>query len=170
MQNSASVRGLYNTGADISCISLKVFRQIQPQNRPKKLEGGILPKFKSAGGQILPVHGKCQFKAQIGTKAIAHEFYIIPELNNLLILGIDFIQQHQLWYCPKNWSFAWEGQPNWGAGHLKVCSVVTIPPLSVAFVKVAVRTEVRVTCASPTSQVPNTRSSPEGPTWYHPMP
>jgi hypothetical protein len=46
LQNSVSVRGLYDTGADISRISLKVFREIQPQNRPKKLEGGILPKFK----------------------------------------------------------------------------------------------------------------------------
>jgi hypothetical protein len=100
-----------------------------------------LPKFKSAGGQILPVHGKYQFKAQIGTKAIEHEFFVIPDLNEPLILGIDFIQQHQLWYCPKNRSFAWEGQPNWGTGHLKVCSAVTIPPLSVAFVKVAIRTE-----------------------------
>ncbi len=58
-----------------------MFWEIQPQNRPKKLEGGILAKFKSASGQILPVHGKYQFKAQIGTKAIEHEFFVIPELN-----------------------------------------------------------------------------------------
>ncbi len=105
------------------------------------MEGGITPKFKSAGGQILPVDGKYQFKVQIGTKSIQHEFYVIPDLNEPIILGIDFIQQHQLWYCPKNRSFAWEGQPNWGTGHLKVCSAVTIPPLSVAFIKVAIRTE-----------------------------
>ncbi len=40
----------------------------------------------------MPVHGKYQLKAQIGTKAIKHEFYVIPELNEPLILGIDFIQ------------------------------------------------------------------------------
>ncbi len=89
----------------------------------------------------MPVHGKYQFKAQIGTKAIEHEFYVIPELNEPLILGINFIQQHQLWYCPKNRLLAWEGQPNWGAGHLKVCSAVTIPSLWVAFIKVDIRTE-----------------------------
>jgi hypothetical protein len=87
------------------------------------------------------VHGKYKLKAHIGTKEIQHEFYVIPDLNEPLILGIDFIQQHQLWYCPKNRSFAWEGQPNWGTGHLKVCSAVTIAPLSVAFIKVAIRTE-----------------------------
>ncbi len=55
-------------------------------------------------------------------------------------MGIDLIQQYQLWYCPKNCSFAWEGQPNWGSGHLKVRSA-TIPTLSVAYIKVIVCTE-----------------------------
>ena len=50
VQNAVSVKGLYDTGADISCLSLKVFRQISPENRPKKLETSSLPKFKSAGG------------------------------------------------------------------------------------------------------------------------
>jgi hypothetical protein len=80
---------------------------------------------------------------QIGTKSLQHELYVIPNLNEPLILGINFIQLHQLWYCPKNCSFAWEGQPNWGTGHLKVCSATTIPPLSVTYVKVAVQTECR---------------------------
>jgi hypothetical protein len=141
VHNSVSVRGLYDTGADSSCLNLKVFRQIPPELRPKKIEQSLLPKFKSAGGETLPVHGKYKLKAHIGTKEIQHEFNVIPELNEPLILGIDFIQQHQLWYCPKNRSFAWEGQPNWGTGHLKVCSAVTIPPLSVTFIKVAIRTE-----------------------------
>jgi len=141
IQNAVSVKGLYDTGADISCLSLKVFRQIPPELRPKKLDSQNLPKFKAAGGQILPVCGRYQFRVQIGTKTLQHDFYVIPDLSEPLILGIDFIQQHQLWYCPKNRSFAWEGQPNWGAGHLKVCSATTIAPLSVAFIKVAIRTE-----------------------------
>jgi hypothetical protein len=120
IQNAVSVKGLNDTGADISCLSLRVFRQIPHELRPKKLENHKLPQFKVAGGQILPVCGRYQFRVQIGTKTLQHEFYIIPELSEPLTLGIDFIQQHQLWYCPKNRSFAWEGQPNWGKGHLKV--------------------------------------------------
>jgi hypothetical protein len=61
-----------------------------------------------------------------------HQFYVIPDLTESLILGINFIQKHQLWYCQKNRSFEWEGRPNWGQGNLKVCNAVTIPPLSVA--------------------------------------
>jgi gag-polyprotein putative aspartyl protease len=92
IQNLVSVRGLYDTGADISCLSLKVFQQILHEHRPKKLEGQITPKFKSAGAQILPVCGRYQFRVQIGIKTLQHNFYVIPELNESLILGIDFIQ------------------------------------------------------------------------------
>jgi hypothetical protein len=77
----------------------------------------------------------------MGTKFLTHEFYVIPNLNEPLILRIDFIQKHQLWYCRKNRSFAWEGQPNWGQGHLKISFATTILPLSVAFIRATVRTE-----------------------------
>ena len=87
-----------------------------------------LPKFKMAGGQPLKVRGRYNLRVRIGTKFLQHEFYVISDLNEPLILGIDFIQKHQLWYCPKNRSFAWEGQPNWGQGHLKVAAATSIPP------------------------------------------
>jgi hypothetical protein len=35
------------------------------------------------------------------TKSSKHKCYVIPDLNKPLIFGIDFIQKHQLWYCPK---------------------------------------------------------------------
>jgi len=82
---------------------------------------------------------KCNLK--IGNKTLAHQFYLISNLNEPLILGIDFIQKHQLWYCPKNRSFDWEGQPNLGQGHLKVCNATVIPPLSVAYLKATICTE-----------------------------
>ncbi len=141
VQNSLRVRGLYDTGADISCISEKVFRQLPPSYRPQKLTSDKTPNFRSAGGQALPVQGLYEFKLRINTKFIKHKFYVIPDLNELLILGIDFIQEHQLWYCPKNKLFAWEGQPNWGQGHLKVCQATVIPPLSMAYLKATIRTE-----------------------------
>jgi hypothetical protein len=139
LQNCISIKGLYDTGADISCVSEKYFRQLPPPYQPIKLKTETLPRFKTAGGQPLTVRGRCKFRVRIGTKFLQHKFY--PDLNEPLILGIDFIQKHQLWYCPKNRSFAWEGQPNWGQGHLKVAAATTIPPLSVAFIRATVRTE-----------------------------
>jgi len=128
LQNCLAIKGLYDTGADISCLSEKFFRQLPPHHRPTKLQTEALPKFKTAGGQPLKVRGRYNFRVRIGTKFLQHEFYVISDLNEPLILGIDFIQKHQLWYCPKNRSFAWEGQPNWGQGHLKVAAATSIPP------------------------------------------
>jgi hypothetical protein len=141
IQNALKIRGLYDTGADISCMSEKFFRELPPHHRPQKLNMDKLPNFCSAGGQPLPVRGLYEFNFRINSKFVKHKCYVIPDLNQPLILGIDFIQQHQLWYCPKNKSFAWEGQPNWGQGHLKVCNAIVIPPLSVAYIKATIRTE-----------------------------
>ncbi len=99
------------------------------------------PIFAVQGGQPLPVRGLYEFAFTLNGKQIKHPCYVIPDLNEPLILGIDFIQHHQLWYCPKNKSFAWENQPNWGQGHLKICSATVIPSLSVAYIKASVRTE-----------------------------
>jgi hypothetical protein len=119
VQNSLRVRGLYDIGADILCMSEKVFRQLPTPYRPKKLVTDKQPNFWSAGGQPLPVRGLYKISLRIDKKFVKHNFYVIPDLNEPLILGIDFIQKHQLWYCPKNKSFAWEGQPNLGQGHQK---------------------------------------------------
>jgi hypothetical protein len=122
-------------------MSEKIFQQLPTPSRPKKLASDKQPNFRSAGGQPLPVRGLYEINLKIDKKFVKHNFYVIPDLNEPLILGIDFIQKHQLWYCPKNKSFAWEGQPNWGQGHLKVCQGTVIPPLSVAYLKATIRTE-----------------------------
>ena len=83
IQNAVSVKGLYDTGADISCLSLKVFRQIPPELRPKKLDSHNLPKFKAAGGQILPVCGRYQFRVQIGTSHYSTNSTLYPIWANL---------------------------------------------------------------------------------------
>ena len=141
IQNALKVRGLYDTGADISCMSEKTFRDLPPQNRLQKLNMAKLPNFCSVGGQPLPVRGLYEFNFHINSKFLKHKCYVILDLEEPFILGINFIQQHQLWYCPKNKSLAWEGQPNWGQGQLKVCNATIIRPLSVAYVRATIRTE-----------------------------
>jgi hypothetical protein len=89
-QKMLRLRGLYDTVADISCMSEKVFWQLPLNARPKKLDSDKPQKFKLAGGEPLPVRGLYKFDLKIGDKFFAHQFYIIPELNEPLILGIDF--------------------------------------------------------------------------------
>jgi hypothetical protein len=129
VQNALKVRGLYDTGADISCMSEKIFRQIPPQNRPQKLDMTKSPNFCSAGGQPLPVRGLYEFAFSINSKLIKHQCYIIPDLNEPLILGIDFIQQHQLWYCPQKQIFCLGRPAKLGPGPIKSlqCNHYTAP-------------------------------------------
>ncbi len=66
VQKTLRLRGLYDTGADISCMSEKVFRQLPLNARPKKLDSDKPQKFKSAGGEPLPVRGLYEFNLRIG--------------------------------------------------------------------------------------------------------
>ncbi len=51
-------------------------------------------------------------------------------------MGIYFIQQHTLKYCPDQRSFSWKGGRSWHSGSMKLCSLETIPPLSIVQIKV----------------------------------
>jgi hypothetical protein len=89
IQNALKIRGLYDTGADISFMSKKIFSELPPHHRPQKLNMDKSPNFCSAGGQPLPV--RVQFLHQF--KICKHKCYVIPDLNEPLNLGINFIQQ-----------------------------------------------------------------------------
>jgi hypothetical protein len=77
----------------------------------------------------------------IGKKTVQHPFYVIKNLSEATIMGIDFIQQHTLNYCPDQRSFSWKGGRSWHSGSMKLCSLETIPPLSVVQIKVNLTTE-----------------------------
>ncbi len=100
-------------------MSEKVFRQLPPQRSLKKLQGEPTPKLMLAGGQLLPVRNRYVFKIRIGNNFPIHELYVIPELNKPLILDIDFILKHQLWYCPKNNTLRGKGSPTGAIAILK---------------------------------------------------
>jgi hypothetical protein len=56
-------------------------------------------------------------------------------------MGIDFIQQHTLNYCLDQCSFSWKGGRSWHSGSMKLCSLETIPALSIVQIKVNLTTE-----------------------------
>ena len=132
------VRGLYDTGADVSCISEAVFKKL----KDKKVN--ILNQQSSctsASGDKLKVLGKYELTLQIGKKKIEHPFYVIKNLNRDLILGFDLIQAHHLNYNTETKSFSWKNGGRWHRGQLKVSEQKTLPPLSVCTIKVSVRTD-----------------------------
>jgi hypothetical protein len=74
--------------------------------RPERILDRVDKVFKGASGQALQSQGKFRFKVQIGNKVLDHNFFVIKGLNESVILGINFIQKHQLTYNPKHWSFS----------------------------------------------------------------
>ena len=135
------IKMLYDTGADLSAISENIFRKIPISKRPQQIIERSPRQLRSAGGQLLQVKGKYNFNLQIGKKTISHPFYVIQNLSEAGIMGIDFIHQHSLKYCPEEKSFSWKRSPSWNSGTMKSCSLETIPPLSVVQIKVNLTTE-----------------------------
>ncbi len=84
---SSITAALYDSGADISCISEKHFRKIPVDLRPNKiLQQKIDPCF-SAGGSQLSVKGIVNLPIEILGKQTVHPFRIIHGLNENVILG-----------------------------------------------------------------------------------
>ena len=141
LQNKINVVGLYDTGADISCISEKVFEEIPKGNRPQPVATHKQFQFKGAGGDALKVKGRFLCSVLVDNKKMEHEFYVVKGLSESVILGIDFIGQHELSYCPRAKRFSWKDEAKWQKGHLKVNAAQKLEPLSVNFVKVSLRTD-----------------------------
>jgi len=124
----------------MTCLSEKAFRKLHPEARPPKLkekEGPIL----SASGNQLQLKGRYLMPFQIGNQKFSHPVSVLKNLNEDLILGIDFIHTHQLHYDPEQKSFKWKGKDTWQKGLLKVCKAETIEALSTRTVRMQARTE-----------------------------
>lgn len=140
--NEEEIKMLYDTGADICAINEKFFRKIPIHLRPPKIQEDALRNFRSAGGQCLQVRGKYLIPLQIGNKKIHHPFFVIQNLSEAAIMGIDFIQKHNLNYCPEKRSFSWKNSSSsWSSGTMKLCHMEKIPALTVVQVRVNLITE-----------------------------
>ena len=141
MLHGQKIKGLYDTGADVSCLDERVFRKIPIELRPDKLSSNRIPNFRSATGNSLQVKGKYRFELTVGERKLSHTFYVVQGLSEALILGIDFIQHHQLNYCTENRSFTWKKRGDWIRGQGKTRQVETLEGLSISQVKLKVNTD-----------------------------
>ena len=110
---------LYDTGADSCCLSEELFHQIWPKTSLPK--PNPTRKFKATGGQQLNVIGKFEVPLVIGRKTVQHPFFVIRDLAEPAILGINFIEKHSLRYNPTKWTFCWklDKQNTWDTGTLE---------------------------------------------------
>ena len=127
-----ALKGLYDTGADVSCIDEKTFRRIPVDKRPAVKLIDKAYRFKGAGDQDLDVRGRFTLPLKVGQKQLAHEFFVIKSLGEELILGIDFMHAHKLNYDTHTKRFSWRREGVWEKGLFKVCEQHTLPPLSLS--------------------------------------
>jgi hypothetical protein len=136
--NQTYVKSLFDTGADVSCIRTKTF---QTCKLDIPIDTRQVRHFKAAGGTKLQISGKVMLPIEIDKKLVRHPFFLIDNLNEKCILGIDFITKHQLGYCPQTRTFFWPGERPWKNGVITANKSQTIPALASRVIKVNVITE-----------------------------
>jgi len=92
--------------------------------------------LKAAGGHTLNIQGVQQIKMEIDGKEVKHLFLVIDDLNESIILGIDFITKHGLNYFPGSREFSWEGTKEWKQGFCAAIKKEKIAALSTKVIKV----------------------------------
>ena len=131
-----NTKALYDTGADVSCISEKVFRQIHPDLRPSPTPTNSPRSFRAANGQNLKVRGRYCLPIEIQGHQSRHNFYVISQLSEEVILGMDFIRNNQFTFCPVQNSFYWGPNKQWTKGEMRTTQEATIKGLSTDVLKV----------------------------------
>ena len=97
---------LYDTGADLSCIDEKVFNQLKV-TAPLTLATPM--GLATAGYHHLHILGKIQLSLTIHGTCHRHPFFVVRNLTEPAILGIDFISTKGLGYNPREQTFTWYG-------------------------------------------------------------
>ena len=108
--NGSNVDALIDTGASVSLMGLATFEQLN--NRCVKLlkdASSVTARLKSVSGNYLKTMGLYQINLQLQNKdSIKHPFYIVKDLDEKCILGIDFIRNLNLMIAPKTGMVTYE--------------------------------------------------------------
>jgi Reverse transcriptase (RNA-dependent DNA polymerase)/RNase H-like domain found in reverse transcriptase/Integrase zinc binding domain/Integrase core domain len=127
-----SIKFLYDTGSDITCISAEEFKKFQPT---PKMDFTNPRGFKSAGGQPLDYIGTCQLPILIDGQTNCTKVHVINNLNEAGILGMDFISTFNLVLDTHTKEFFWGNEKKWHQGFITTKKATKLPPLSVSFIQ-----------------------------------
>jgi Retroviral aspartyl protease len=127
---------LYDSGADISCISETEFCKIPVDKRPSKIIGPRTDACFSAGGNQLTVTGIFNLPLNILGRKTEHPFRVIKGLNEPVILGADFINKHLLLYDPMFKQVKWQKDKEWTTSSFKLTKKTVVPEYSSRMVKI----------------------------------
>ncbi len=123
----SEARALYDTGSCVTCMSEAVYKDLHPSEKSLSQTGRS---FRSASGDQMKTKGVIDLTMQVEGKTVSQKIHVIPRLHEPFILGIDFIRDHGLSYCPRHHHFYWEKQCPLDHGAILVLKErMVIPPL-----------------------------------------
>ncbi len=140
--NGHQMSALYDTGANICCMSSTAFRRVFPvRQRPEKLNR--TSNVSAASGNKLEGEGIYTISMEINKRKSQYQVHIFGNLNEDMILGINFFQEHELGYDPTSQEFHWTdcSTPDWHTANLQCSEQITINPTSNKWVTLNVLTE-----------------------------
>ena len=88
-----SILALVDTGSVATLCHSDVLKLV-PNCKIESCSG--LPKFHSANGQTLKIEGRVELTIKVNGFLIAHEFLVVQDLVNEIILGMDFLETHDV--------------------------------------------------------------------------
>ena len=94
---------LFDSGASVTCMSVKQFRQIPIDQRPEKLPS--ITKLVDASGNDLNVYGVYNLQLTVHGKSIYTPVFVCQKLHSAAILGIDSISRLGIAYSGRKECF-----------------------------------------------------------------
>ena len=104
---------LYDSGASVTCMSLKQFRQIPINSRPEKLPNHT--RLVNASGDDLNVVGVYNLQLTVHNRSIYVPTFVCSKLHSAAILGIDSLSKLGICHSAKKNCFFFDDildQPN----------------------------------------------------------
>ena len=112
--NGQKIKALYDTGADLCCMTAAKFRQLFPVGkRPKKLN--VISTVTVASGDKLECLGVYPIPFEIDGKKFVYNVHVLNKLCEDFILGINFFDYAGLAYDAENREHFWTDKngTNW---------------------------------------------------------
>ena len=154
IENSLTVRALYDTGADVNCMSAIAFKKIPSKNQPVKLPD-TLSALGSANNGAMKVLGRYRMNVYIAGKDVKTTVLIVNGLNEEFIIGMTLIRAQKLHWNSDSREFGWGSAPLWQKGHGKTRATVKLASLTCTTVPVQMNTECGLVPSSGTACIAN---------------
>jgi hypothetical protein len=129
--NGHRLSALFDTGTDICCMSSETFRRVFPVGqRTEKLN--LTSSVSAASGNKLEGEGIYPISMEINKRKFTYNFHVFTNLNEDIILGINFFHEHGLGYDPTSQELYWTicSTPDWNTASLQCSEQITINPTS----------------------------------------